>query len=72
MYAICINLSFVTYKHTQWGETAVYNASNQGYSEVVKLLVQAGADLELQNKVIHIFMPWKYYTGMAMKCPLAL
>ena len=37
--------------YTQRGETAVYNASAQGHSEVVKLLVQAGADLELQPKV---------------------
>ena len=44
--------SFTTYTHTQWGEKAVYNASAKGHSEVVKLLVQAGADLELQNKVI--------------------
>ena len=28
--------------HTQWGETAVYSASFNGHSEVVKLLVQAG------------------------------
>ena len=37
--------------HTQWGQTAVYWASHNGHSEVVKLLVQAGADLELQHKV---------------------
>ena len=37
--------------HTQWGETAVYKASLNGHSEVMKLLVQAGADLELQTEV---------------------
>ena len=37
--------------HTQWGQTAVYLASVKGHSEVVKLLVQAGADLELQREV---------------------
>ena len=37
--------------HTQWGITAVYSASAEGHSEVVKLLVQAGADLELQREV---------------------
>ena len=47
------NLSFTTYTHTQWAQTAVYHASANGHSEVVKLLVQAGADLELQHKVIY-------------------
>ena len=37
--------------HTQWGRTAVYRASLNGHSEVVKLLVQAGADLELKREV---------------------
>ena len=37
--------------HTQRGVTALYNASANGHSEVVKLLVQAGADLELQREV---------------------
>ena len=48
------NLSFTTYTHTQWGQTAVFSASAEGHdhSEVMKLLVQAGADLELQTKVI--------------------
>ena len=46
-----INLSFTTYTHAQLGRTAVYCASKEGHSEVVKLLVQAGADLELQHKV---------------------
>ena len=44
--------SFTTYTHTQLGGTAVYHASAEGQSEVVKLLVQAGADLELQITVI--------------------
>ena len=35
----------------QNGETAVYSASAEGQCEVVKVLIQAGADLELQNKV---------------------
>ena len=39
------------YYYTQLGETAVYRASANGHSEVVKLLVQAGADLELQTEV---------------------
>ena len=37
--------------HMQRGQTAIYNGSVDGDSEVVKLLVQAGADLELQRKV---------------------
>ena len=50
-----LNLSFTTYTNTQWGQTAVFCASAQGHSEVVKLLVQAGADLELQRKVIRSY-----------------
>ena len=42
---------FLYYIYTQWGQTAVYYASAEGHSEVVKLLVQAGADLELHHKV---------------------
>ena len=33
------------------GQTAVFSASANGHSEVVKLLALAGADLELQHKV---------------------
>ena len=52
MYAVCINKKSL-FTHTQWGVTAVFSASDEGHSEVVKLLVQAGADLELQCKVIY-------------------
>ena len=37
--------------HEQSGLTAVYCASQEGHTEVVKLLVQAKADVELQTKV---------------------
>ena len=37
--------------HEQDGLTAVYCASAEGHTEVVKLLVQAKADVELQHKV---------------------
>ena len=37
--------------HEQDGLTAVYCASAAGHTEVVKLLVQAKADVELQHKV---------------------
>ena len=35
----------------QDGQTAVYCASAEGHTEVVKVLVQAKADIELQEKV---------------------
>ena len=44
MYKVCYSIL----NYTQWGETAVYSASENGHSEVVKLLVQAGA---LQTEV---------------------
>ena len=46
------------YTPPQWGGTAVYHASSEGHSKVVKLLVQAGANLELHTAVHDIFMPW--------------
>ena len=49
IYKICSKN--VPLLHTQWGETAVYKASFDGNSEVVKLLVKAGADLELPREV---------------------
>ena len=48
---MCVLNENVPLLHTQWGETAVYSASANSHSEVVKLLVQAGADLELQSEV---------------------
>ena len=45
------NIVPLLHMHMQWGQTALYYASAKGHSEVVKLLVQAGADLELQYKV---------------------
>ena len=44
-------IMFLYYTCTQKGQTAVYSASAYGHSEVVKLLVQAGADLELHTTV---------------------
>ena len=42
---------FLSHIYTQWGQTAVYSASAYGHSEMVQLLVQAGADLELHTEV---------------------
>ena len=54
--------------YTQWGQTAVYCASAYGHSEVVKLLVQAGADLELQHKV---HTPWERFMLAHAVCKIA-
>jgi len=42
--------------HEQWGQTAVFQASAEGHTKVVKLLVQAKADIELQNKVDRVIV----------------
>ena len=49
--SILLIIIFSTTTYTQRGQTAVYYASAEGHSEVVKLLVQAGADLELHTEV---------------------
>ena len=36
---------------TQWGESPLMVAAGSGRTEVVSLLVKAGAALDLQNKV---------------------
>ena len=61
IYHVHVNAlaSFTTYTHTQRGRTAVYCASYHGHSEVVKLLVQAGVDLELQYKVLFCGVVWQ-------------
>ena len=35
----------------QWGETPLYRASESGHYEVVEVLITAGADVNLANKV---------------------
>jgi len=44
-------LCLLCFSHEQWGQTAGYYASAAGHTEVVKPLVQAKADIELQHKV---------------------
>ena len=66
--SICI-LLFSSTTYTQWGQTAVYHASAEGHSEVVKLLIQAGADLEIQHKV-HIILWERFMLAHAM-CDIA-
>ena len=36
---------------TQWGESPLMEAARSGRTEVISLLVKAGAALDLQNKV---------------------
>ena len=43
--------SITSILHTQWGQTAIFSASAEAQSEVVKLLIQAGVDLEPQTEV---------------------
>ena len=56
--------------YTQWGQTAVFYASAKGHSEVVKLLVQAGADLELQTEVniLQCHSCSTFYSSLSVMC----
>ena len=38
---------------TQDGDSALMKAASNGHTEIVEELVEAGADLNLQNKVCH-------------------
>ena len=38
---------------TQDGETALMKAADDGYTEIVDVLVKAGANKDLQDKVCH-------------------
>ena len=46
-----ISVSLHMYVITQWGESTLMKAVTNGETEVVSLLVKAGAALDLQNKV---------------------
>ena len=35
----------------QWGRTPLYNASQEGHDKVVEVLIAAGADVNLADKV---------------------
>ena len=66
IYSLVIQC-FTTF--TQWGQTAVYCASAYGHCEVVKLLIQAGTDLELQHKVHTL---WKRFMLAHAVCDIAV
>ena len=46
-----ISVSLHMFVITQWGESPLMVATTEGETEVVSLLVKAGAALDLQNKV---------------------
>ena len=55
-YAIHVHLiSTCKYPLTQGGFTPLYVASQNGHSDVVKTLIQNGADINLASEV------WRYY-----------
>ena len=51
VYIHAINFSACNYPLTQGGFTPLYIASRKGHSDVVKTLIQNGADINLANKV---------------------
>ena len=58
----------VLHIYTQGGQTSVYRVSAKGDSEMVKLLVQAGADLELQ-RMVHTL--WERFMLAHAVCDIA-
>ena len=52
----CISLfspvHLISYLYIQFGYTALYYASKRGKTEIVKLLLERGADVNIQTKVM--------------------
>jgi hypothetical protein len=51
MYILLFFL-FIIFKY---GDTALINASEQGHCEIVKLLIENNADVNIQNNVFFLF-----------------
>ena len=47
---IICNIPFILFS-PQYGDTALHDASRKGHPEVVKLLLQSHADMNVKNKV---------------------
>ena len=51
----------------QWGYSALMEAAKLGETEIVSLLVKAGAALDLQNEVVH-YVILILYLFIVRKC----
>ena len=47
---VCLSLT-TSHHHTQYGETALHLAAQKGKVDVVRLLTEAGAQLNIQAEV---------------------
>ena len=47
-----------THAHTQQGYTALIAAAESQHEDIVELLIEVHADLDLQDEVIGIMFPW--------------
>ena len=55
----------------QDGNTALHEVSWHGFSQSVKLLVKAGANVHSKNKVLHIYCKyWSYKTAVDPIAPV--
>ena len=53
-----------THTHTQWEGTALHAAADCGHMDVVELLLEAEADPDVQNEVVHTIVTLTWIISM--------
>ena len=64
LYITAVHVHLVStckYPHTQGGSTPLYVASGKGHGDVVKTLIQNGADINLVSKVWRLLSQDRYH-----------
>ena len=75
-FSSCPHIQKCTHTHhyTQSGETALHDAVNQGYEDVIDILLEANIDPDVQDKVSHMTLtvPNMKYHLLHRTCPHGL